>query len=109
MMRELMDGHIIKLQLNELYNKKVEYAMFRMKSNFYESGEKASKLLARQLKKQDASLIILAIKNTNGELITNTKDINEVFKDIYVKLYKSEVDPSEEEFKAFSANINIPN
>ena len=89
----------LKFQLNELY-KKVEYAMFRMKSHFYESGEKASKLLARQLKKQDASFIIPAIKNTNGELVTGTRDINEVFNDFYVKLYQSEVDPS--------GDMNIP-
>ena len=82
--------------------------MFRMRSKFYESGEKASKLLVGQLKKQDASFIIPAIKNTNGELVTSTKAINEVFKDFYVKLHKSEVDPSEEQLEAFFANINVP-
>ena len=98
----------LKLKVNEIYNKKVEYAMFRLKSNFYESGEKSGKLLARQLKKQDASFLIPAVKNTNGDIMTNTKDINEVFKDFYSKLYTSEVDPSEEQYEDFFANLNIP-
>ena len=48
--KELGDDHTedclrrvckLKFQLNELYSRKVEYAMFRMRSTFYESGEKA--------------------------------------------------------------------
>lgn len=34
-------------KINETYNKKVEYDIFRLKSNYYESGEKCGKILAR--------------------------------------------------------------
>src|SRR4029434_4165481 len=54
----------LKYQLNEICNKKAEYALFRLKTNFYESGEKAGKLLATQLKRKDASLLIPYRKRT---------------------------------------------
>ncbi len=40
-----------KIELQEIYNKKVEYALFRLGTTFYEEGEKTGKLLGRQLKK----------------------------------------------------------
>src|SRR4029434_2885846 len=63
-------------QINEIYNQKAEYALFRLKGNFYESGEKSSKLLARQLRQKEASYAIPAVKNSKGELMMNTSDIN---------------------------------
>lgn len=58
--------------------KKAENALFRLKSNFYESGEKSGKLLARQLHQKETSYPIPAVKNQKGELVTNTGDINKV-------------------------------
>lgn len=69
----------MKFQINEIYNKKAEYALFRLKNNFYESGEKSGKLLARQIHQKEASYAIPAVKNEKGELVTNTGDINKVF------------------------------
>ena len=37
-----------KFQLQDIYNKKAEYALFRLGTTFYEGGEKSGKLLARQ-------------------------------------------------------------
>lgn len=45
----------LKFQLNEINNKKVEYAWFRLKTNFYEGGEKTGKILARQVKEKHNS------------------------------------------------------
>ncbi len=39
-----------KFQLHDIYNKKDEYALFRLRTRFYEGGDKAGKLLSRQLK-----------------------------------------------------------
>lgn len=36
----------LKYSLHEIYNKKAEYALYRLKTSFYESGEKMGKLLA---------------------------------------------------------------
>lgn len=40
----------MKYQLHDIYDKKAEYALFRLKTKFYEGGEKNGKILARQLK-----------------------------------------------------------
>lgn len=41
----------LKFQLNEIYDRKVSYSLFRLKTTFYEGGEKTGKVLARQVKK----------------------------------------------------------
>lgn len=61
----------LKFQLNEIYNIKVEYALFRLKTDFYEGGEKTGKILARQVKEKDFSNTI--------PLVTSAKDINKAF------------------------------
>lgn len=67
--------------------------MFRMRTAFYESGEKADKLLARQLKQKDARFLISAIKNEKDEVVTGNMDIDKVFENFYSKLYGSRVIP----------------
>lgn len=62
-----------------------------MKSNCYESGEKAGKCLAGQLKQKEANYIIPAITDEKGILNTGTKDFKKVFLSFYKKLYKSEI------------------
>ena len=98
----------LKFQINEIYNKKAEYALFRLKGNFYESGEKSSKLLARQLRQKEASYAIPAVKNSKGELMMNTSDINKVFASFYNQLYKSEVNPGRSDYDAFFSKIEMP-
>ncbi len=94
--------------LTEILLKKVEYALFRLNSNFYESGDKAGKLLARQLQQKDAKLIIPAIQNIQGEVVTTTKEINKVFHDFYAGLCLSEMNPSPDKIDAFFSKINFP-
>lgn len=78
----------IKFQLHEIFNKKVEYSLCRLKTHFYEGGEKTGKILARQVKVKDSSNIISAIKQ-GDKLVISTKDINETFQQYYKKLYTS--------------------
>ena len=98
----------LKYQLNEIFNKKAEYALFRLKTNFYESGEKAGKLLATQLKRKDASLLIPAINNDKGEVLTDNVEINRIFKDFYENLYRSEMSVDQAKYADFFSKIDIP-
>lgn len=98
----------LKYQLNEIYNKKAEYALFRLKTCFYESGEKASKLMASQLKKKDASMLIPAINNGRDEVSTDNAEINSIFKNFYENLYKSEVPVNKDRYANFFSNLEIP-
>lgn len=98
----------LKFQIKELYNKKAEYALFRLKSNFYESGEKSGKLLARQLHQKETSYAIPAVKNEKGELVTQTGDINKVFAHFYEQLYKSEINLDVGNYETFFSKISLP-
>lgn len=75
----------LTFKLHEMYNKKAEYALFRLKTNFHETGEKTGKLLARQLKHQDANNVITAIRKED-KVITSSKEINTVFKEFQSRL-----------------------
>lgn len=97
----------LKFDLNDFLNKKAEYALFRLKTKHYESGEKAGKLLARQIKQQDASHVIPAIKEGN-KVLTSNREINRVFNQFYSKLYTSESTYNQEELQDFLANIILP-
>ena len=74
----------------------MKYLTKRLTTNFDESSDKTGKILARQLNQNDASFVIPAIKNGSGEVMTGTKDINNLLCDFYLTLYKSEssLDPT---------------
>ena len=97
----------LKFQLQEIYNKKVEYALFRLGTTFYEGGEKTGKLLARQLKKQDSYNVIPAIQKGNST-VSSTKEINDVLQQYYKELYTSDINPIPEEITDFLTNLNMP-
>lgn len=97
----------LKFQLQEIYNKKVQYALFRLGTTFYEGGEKTGKLLARQLKQRNSQSAIPAIKK-GDKIVSSTKEINEVLQQFYKELYTSDINPTQEELTDFFSNINLP-
>ena len=70
-----------------------------MRTNFYESGEKTGKLLSKQQK--GASFVIPAIKNGSGEVMTGKNDMNNLFCDFDLTLYKSECNLDPAKLNAF--------
>lgn len=52
-----------KFKIHEIFNKRAEYALFRLKTTFYESGEETGRLLARQLKEQSTAHVIPVIRS----------------------------------------------
>lgn len=78
-MKNIRKVSSLKLQLNSLYTNKVEYALFRKQAKFYEDGERASKLLARRLKKVKTRNIITAVKDKYGNQKANEKQINDTY------------------------------
>lgn len=95
-----------KYELHDIYKKKAKYALFRLKTNFYEGGEKNGRLLARQLKQQDNANNIPMIKKGNG-VVTSLKEI-EVFEKFYKDLYTSTCTPDIEEVETFFSGLNLP-
>ncbi len=82
--------------------------MYRLKSKYFENGDKAGKLLAYQLQKARTSHLIPAIKSEKGDVLKTPLDINKRFKEYYEFLYSSEVKPSEEDLDRFFGNIKMP-
>ncbi|MCI4381688.1 hypothetical protein PGIGA_G00254930, partial [Pangasianodon gigas] len=98
----------LKYQLHEIYNKKVEYALYRLKTNFYEGGEKTGKLLARQLREKNTSNTIPVIKQGDRQIFV-AKDINKTFQQYYEKLYTSTTHTKfvQNEIKDFLSNVDV--
>lgn len=61
----------------------------RLRSTYYEHGNKASRPLAHQLRCQAALRMISQIKGSSGTLHTDPTTINSVFCSFYLSLYKS--------------------
>lgn len=62
----------------------------KSRQNFYEHGERASRLLSHQLRQYSAANFITKIHNTDGEVKFDPKDINEQFRLFYSSLYSSD-------------------
>ncbi len=54
-----------KYELNKIYHKRAEYALFRIKQSYWEMGEKTGRLLTYRLKQQNCSKCIASIPMAN--------------------------------------------
>lgn len=78
-----------------------------MKSSFYESGKKAGKLLAGQLKKQETSSEISYVRGDNGKIVTSAKEIYQVFMAFYKSLYTSDTASDPEKLEGWFPQIDL--
>lgn len=67
-----------------------ERLLLRSRVTYYEHGDKASQLLAHQLRRQVASRMIPQVRDSSGILHKGPTTINSVFHSFYSSLYKSE-------------------
>lgn len=88
--------NLVKTQteLGDLLNKKLEFALFKLKSINYDTGDKAGKLLAHHLQKLTTSRQTLAIASHNKDILTDSDLINKRLKEYFSELYRSEYNPS---------------
>ena len=100
----------IKLQTDYdiLSTDKAEHLLRRSKGTYYEYGDKASHLLALQLKRQSASNFISQIYDSSHSLITSPSEINSIFASYYSNLYQSEPPANNTILANFLDNIDIP-
>ena len=64
--------------------------MIKSKQRYYELGEKAGKVLAWQLKREENKKVINEIELTTGRISSNPNEINEAFKNYYKDLYTAQ-------------------
>ena len=97
-----------KLQYNTLQTYKTEKAIIRTKQRYYELGERSYKILAWQLKTEQAAKIINAIRINPNKITYKLLEINETLKIFYSKLYQSESQNDVGEIEIFLSQINLP-
>ena len=78
----------------------------KLKAGFFEKVNKIDKPLARLIKKQRENQIN-KIRNENGEITTDSPEIQRIIRDYYQQLYANKMD-SLEEMDKFLENHNFP-
>ena len=75
----LRDLTLLKYEFNCILSKKVEFLLFWAKQIYFECGNKAGKFLASYIKQKQSSSAIPAVRSQGGNIVTNPKDINDIF------------------------------
>ena len=97
----------IRAEINEKETKETIAKINKAKSWFLEKINKIDTPLARLIKKQREKNQINRIRNENGEVTTDSTEIQRITKDYYEQLYANKMDNLEEMDK-FLAKYNFP-
>lgn len=80
----------LQAEFDLISTKEAERLLLCSRGSYYEHGDKASRLLAHQIRRQATSRLIPTIKNTYDTITADPLEINATFKSFYSLLYKSE-------------------
>ena len=98
----------LQTEFNLLSTSKAEHLLQRTRATYYEHGDRASRLLASQLRHQHASHFISQIYDSSQKLTADPANINLEFSLFYSNLYKSEPPPDTLVMESFLNNLEIP-
>uniref|UniRef100_A0A669DW20 Reverse transcriptase domain-containing protein n=1 Tax=Oreochromis niloticus TaxID=8128 RepID=A0A669DW20_ORENI len=101
---------ILKLRYdyNHMLGEQVMNCIRRLKQKHFELGEKADKVLSRQLKGIQADRAIHRILSSTGQLLSDHKQINDRFRSFYSQLYTSGTTATVTEITNFLNALDIP-
>lgn len=99
----------IRQKLDDLLTYKAKGALRFTNRKYYELGNRASQLLAFQLRKAQSNRAVHKIKcPTTNQLLTQPKDISEAFASYYQKLYEKEDQPDKKEkIESFLNSVSL--
>lgn len=83
----------VKKEINNILKQQSEFQIHRTRQKYYFHGARPSHILAMRIRELGPlwSLVIPAIKLADGNISTDSKQINGIFQTLYSELYKSEV------------------
>ena len=97
-----------KAKLNTLISEEILQKINLTKQKDYEFGNKPGKLLAYQIKKEQAEKTIKAIYKSENKITYHPQEINHTFFNFYNNLYQSQQAPSEESLEEYLSLIKLP-
>lgn len=89
----------VKLQasLNLTTTNAAMVQLLKTKQRFFESGDKAGKLLAYQARVEATAKLIPGVKSTSGHILSKPEEINQAFVNFYSDLYTTSLPPAAHE------------
>ena len=97
----------IRAEINAKETKETVAKISKAKSWFFEKINKIDEPLARLIKKQREKNQVNKIRNENGEISTDSTEIQRIIRDYYQQLYANKMDNLEEMDK-FLEKYNFP-
>lgn len=98
----------LKYDYNHMLGEQVMNCIRRLKQKHFELGEKADKVLSRQLKGIQAERAIHRILSATGQLLSDHKQMNDRFRSFYCQLYTSSTMATVAEITNFLNALDIP-
>lgn len=97
-----------RAELQSIIHEETSFALYKLKKKYFESGDKAGKMLAFKLKQTENNSSIPTILGPDGIIISDTKQINSAFQAFYSDLYKSECPYNLQVMNDFFKNVPLP-